>query len=159
MIEILVATAILALMMTTVIVTLSATFKNSRKAASVGATDSEGMAALRSMENMIKYSKKINICTANNLVIVRVNNDTVTYKIISNQIASQSSTTTYRLTSSGVTATPCGSTMFTCDANLKTVSICFNLENAAAVAGDVTTNAGIGGVQYKSQVTLRNWGI
>lgn len=159
LIEILLSTSVLAVVMAAMVVTISSTFKNTRKAGATGNVSGEGTLALRSMELNIRYAKSIS-CTSTQLTVTKINNSVITYDIVSNRVASHSGAIVYNLTSAETVATPCSGALFTCDGGTnRTVGICFMLESANKVAGDTSTQAGLNGVQFKSQVTLRNWGL
>lgn len=168
LIEILVASSILVMMMAAVVVITSSAYKGSRKAEAVSSVRSEGALAINSLENIIKYAKNIGSCSASSLVITTLQGETVTYGLNgSNEVASTSGTTgrVYRLTNNAsARLTLCNGgagPLFSCDlaTNARRVSVCFMLQSAGAVAGDVTTTAGDGsGVQFATYITLRNWG-
>jgi prepilin-type N-terminal cleavage/methylation domain-containing protein len=154
LIEILLGLALFSMAMSTATVIMYSSLRSSRKAAAVAMAKSEGAYALGAMESMIKFATDISCPPGGNSVnVTRLNPgptiaytfDTVNHRIASNGAA---------LTSSNVTVTvgTCPA-IFSCSD--KTVSICFEIDNASGV--DVTDKAGEGGgIKFQSWATSRN---
>lgn len=158
LLELLMGIGLMAILLLSANVLLFTSFKSARKAAAITIANSEGAYALKSMEQLIKYSRSATCNSSTRLTVSTLTNQSVIYELSAAKIASTSGTTR-NLTTSRVRVTACSGTMFTCSADGRTVSICYFVENVNGT--DVTTLAGAvsgDGVQFKTQVAMRNFG-
>lgn len=162
LIEVLLGVTLFALLLVATTSIMISSLRSSRKAAAIALAKTEGAYALQAMGRMIKFANEIKSgdCTATSLTIQRTstnqnNNEPITYSLVSSHLASNSGALQSSLTSGDVSVTLGGCTqVFTCDANRRSVSICFTINNVKGQ--DVTDNAGTNGIMFQSMVTILN---
>ena len=160
LIEVLLATGLMAVVLGTASVMFYTVFRSARKSSAIATAKTEGAFAVRSIDQMVRFAAKITACGTNSLTIERLNDDVVTYALSGTAISSSSGS----LTSNNVSVTTCsGSTsIFTCDpavAPFRVVKICFVINKSGGI--DVTDYAGAtgtSGVVFQTQVLIRNFG-
>lgn len=157
--ELLMGIGLMAILLLSANVLLFTSFRSARKAAAITIANSEGAYALKSMEQLIKFSRAATCNSSTRLTVSTLTNQSVIYELTAAKIASTSGAMTRNMTTGRVRVSACSGTMFTCSPDGRTVSICYYVENVGGT--DVTTLAGGisgSGVQFRTQVAMRNFG-
>jgi hypothetical protein len=131
---------------------MSGILRGTKKTGVATGVRNEGAYALGVMESKLKFARRIIDCSASSVTIVDNNEATMIlgYDNISKNLYFDST----KVTSSAVAVTvnsDCGN-VFSCDPQLSSVTICFNIDNTSA-SGLASEK---GEIFYKSRVVLRN---
>lgn len=116
--EMLMGVGLMAILLLSANVLLFTSFKSARKASAITLANSEGAYALKSMEELIQFSRSATCNSSTRLTVLTLTNEAVVYELNSAKIASTSGATR-NLTSNRVrvTASTCPGGIFTCSAD------------------------------------------
>lgn len=153
LIELMVTFALLAVMMTSVGLLLTASLRAAKKGLLTAQAKTEGQYAVDVMGNMLRYAVAKSDCTGNSVTFTPRNGDTLQtiFACGSDNIASKSaeaSPRTSNLTSSKVKVSGCS-----IECSLNSVTIKFNIQQAGT--SDLTSET-VSTIHFDTNITLRN---
>jgi len=137
LVELIVGIGLTSILLMAVSLYLVSSLKSTRVTATKIRIKDEAEFLLTSMVRTIKFSRRINECTATKLDMIDTDGSIVVYQWVSGRV---NVTWTYPLPTPTVainlnavnnsvnyTTAPCNGNLFTCDTNLRTVDICFTM--------------------------------
>jgi len=142
LVEIMVSVGLMSILAIGVNTYFISSLRSARKAATNAIVKSEGEQIQTNIVQMVKFAKRINVCTATSLSILANDGSDVTYSVVSNRLSQNiippvpTPTVMANLNSTKTSVLGCGGTTFTCVTGGRTVDLCFILSSVGA--GDVT---------------------